>query len=100
MTKPKDPPEIARKRPRAERRFKVQRRVEIRARDAGNNPMIVGKIWDTIAQAAKASPAEQIYEFWRRQHPNEKVRLVEERPFGLTQRVLLPRPTRRPSIRR
>ena len=74
--------------PRHVPKFRVQKRVEIRAKDAKNNPFVVGTYWDTLAQAPTQPAAEQLYKQWIKS-PG-RYRLVEDRPYSMGVRVILP----------
>jgi hypothetical protein len=69
-------------------RYKIQRRVEVTARDRSNRRFLFAENWRTVQEADNITPAEKILNAERRDHQNRKYRLVEEWPAGSTPRVI------------
>lgn len=70
------------------RRFKVQRRIELLARDYSNQSFLLGVIWRTVAQADRRAVAEDILKQQKIDHPHREFRLAEEWPLGSELRPL------------
>lgn len=69
-------------------RFKVQRRVEIRARDRSNKPFLFAEFWRTEVEADKLVTAENLLLKKKHDQPRARFRLAEEWPFGSELRPL------------
>lgn len=70
------------------RRFKIQRRVELRARDYSDKPFLLGVVWRTVGQADRRAVAEDILKQQKVDHPRREFRLAEEWPIGTLIRPL------------
>lgn len=77
------------------RRFKVQRRVEVKARDRSNKPFLLGVIWRVVNEADKVTTAESLLLKQAHDNPESEYRIAEEWPIGT-----LPRPIFRTKARR
>ena len=58
-------------------RFRVQKRVQIKARDLSNQPFLFCETWRTVASAESITPAERMLNAERRMHERSKFRLVD-----------------------
>jgi hypothetical protein len=76
-------------------RFKVQRRVELQARDTGNRPFLLGVIWRTVSEADHQAVAESLLDKQQSDNRESEFRIAEEWPEGT-----LPRPIFRARARR
>lgn len=80
-----------------QRRFKVQRRVDVHARDRSNKPFLLGVIWRTVNQADKQATAESLLLKQKADQPKTEFRLAEEWPLGtLIRPIFRTRPRVRP----
>lgn len=70
------------------RRFKVQRRVELLARDRSNKPFLMAIIWRTVAQADRQPVAEAMLTRAEAITPGKEFRLAEEWPMGTVVRPI------------
>jgi hypothetical protein len=61
----------------AEHRFRIQKRVEVKARDLSNKPFLFSELWRTVAETDAINPAERKLNEERRAHRRSKFRLVE-----------------------
>lgn len=64
------------------RRFKVQRAVDLIARDYSNRPFWLGTIWRQEAQADRQVVAEQLLLKLKHDRPTSEFRIAEEWPIG------------------
>lgn len=64
------------------RRFKVQRRVDVTARDQANRPFLFARYWLTLKQADKQVTAEKVLLSHKADNPTHEYRLAEEWPLG------------------
>lgn len=71
------------------KRFKVQRRVEIWARDRSDKPFLLGAFWRTLQEADRQPTAEKGLAKQRHDRPHGTFRIAEEWPIGATLRPLL-----------
>lgn len=67
---------------RKPRRFKVQRRVDLIARDLSNKPFWLGTIWRTETQADRQVVAERLLLKQKHDRPTAEFRIAEEWPIG------------------
>ncbi len=81
-----------RKRKHVHHRFKVQRRVEIRARDRSNKSFLFAEHWRTVAEADHLPAAERIFDGVRYDRPHDRFRVAEVWPEDTTPRVVIPPP--------
>lgn len=70
------------------RRYKVQKRVELLARDRSNKPFLLGIIWRTVGEADRREQARAVKARQEAAHPHRIFRLVEEWPLGTEARPL------------
>lgn len=71
------------------KRFKVQRRVDLWARDRSNKPFLLGTVWRTESQADKQGTAENIMRRRLVERPAAEFRIAEEWPLGMNLRTIL-----------
>lgn len=64
------------------RRWKVQRRVDVYARDRSNKRFLFATTWHTVNEFDKFTPAEKVRQHQRREDPDHEFRIVEEWPIG------------------
>lgn len=78
--------------PRAPRqvhhRFRVQQRVQVKAKDRNNKSFLFAELWRTVAEADNLAPAEKVLDGTRRDNRRKEYRLVEEWPAGAAERVI------------
>lgn len=70
------------------RRYKVQRRVDIYARDLSDRRFLFCVTWRTVNEVDRKATAERIFMNMRREDSAHEFRMVEEWPFGTEVRVL------------
>lgn len=73
---------------RKPRRFKIQRRVDLLARDQSNKPYLLGVVWRTVLEADRQTVAEKLLLKVRHDYPRREYRLAEEWPVGSNLREL------------
>lgn len=76
------------RKPPRPRRFKVQRRFVVTARDTSNKAFLFGESWPTVSQADHLVTAERQLINFKHDEPRHEFRLVEEWPIGSNERVL------------
>lgn len=64
------------------RRWKIQRRVDVYARDRENRRFLFAKTWHTVKQVDRLTTAERVIGHIRREDPDHDFRLAEEWPIG------------------
>lgn len=64
------------------RRFKVQRRVDIFARDRSNKRFLFATTWHTVKEVDRQVTAEKVCGHTRREDPKHEFRIAEEWPIG------------------
>lgn len=72
------------------RRFKIQERVDIKARDRSNKPFLLTRTWRTVSQCDKLPTAESALAGWQHDKPATQFRITEEWPIGSEQSVIKP----------
>lgn len=73
---------------RRPRRFKIQYRVDLTARDRSNKKFLLGIIWRTVSQADRIATAERVLLNRARDYPHREFRIAEEWPIGAELRVI------------
>jgi hypothetical protein len=68
-------------------RYKIQKQVELLARDRSNKPFLLGVIWRTVAEADRKAQANAVKARKEAAHPKRTFRVAEQWPSGT-----LPRP--------
>lgn len=63
-------------------RFRIQKRVQVKARDLSNREFLFSEIFRTVAEADHIGAAEMKLNAERRDHTKSKFRLVEVGPRG------------------
>ena len=69
-------------------RNKVQKRVDLLARDRSNRPFLLGVVWRTVGEADRKTQATAVKARQEAAHPARTFRLAEEWPFGTDVRPL------------
>lgn len=64
------------------RRWKVQRRVDIFARDLSNKRFLFATTWHTVREVDREITAERVWGHVRREDPKHEFRIAEEWPIG------------------
>lgn len=64
------------------RRYKVQRRVDIYARDLNDKRFLFSHTWHTVTQADRLTTAEKVFTHSKREDPDHTFRIAEEWPIG------------------
>lgn len=64
------------------RRWKVQRRVDVYARDRNDKRFLFATTWHTVKEVDRQTTAERVCGHIRREDPNHEFRLAEEWPIG------------------
>lgn len=76
------------------RRFKVQRRVELKARDRSNKPFLLGVIWRSVNEVDRVATAETLLLKHQHDDPRTEYRIAEEWPLGTMPRPIFRTKTR------
>lgn len=74
--------------PKHHRRYKIQKRVELIARDRSNKPFLLGVIWRTIGEADRKAQADATKTRNETAYPRRTFRVAEEWPSGTFPRPL------------
>lgn len=80
------------------KRFKVQRRVDLHARDRSNKRFLFAVIWRTVNEADKQITAESLLLKQKRDRPRSEFRLAEEWPIGAEPRPIFRMKARRIAV--
>lgn len=70
------------------RRYKVQKRVDLLARDRSNKPFLLGVLWRTVSEADRKAHARAVKARQEAVHPAREFRVAEEWPLGTEARPL------------
>lgn len=71
------------------RRWKVQCRVDLMARDRSDTPFLLGTIWRTLSQVDHQATAENLLGKRQAERPDREFRIAEEWPIGTELRPLM-----------
>lgn len=75
---------------RKPRRWKVQRRVDIYARDRDNKRRLFASTWHTVREVDRLPTAERVCNWNRREDAAHEFRIAEEWPIGSEVRAYTP----------
>lgn len=63
-------------------RYKIQKQVELLARDRSNKPFLLGVMWRTVAEADRKTQADLVKKRKQAAQPKRVFRVAEEWPPG------------------